>query len=480
MKGSAGARASAPSSWRRRRSALLVGAVLLCGGLGSLAQASPVGTIFAGAAAADPSAVYWNPAAMTLLQGTRALFFTGVYSTSVRYQRASPSLFDGSYYPEAQFTIASARPTFALVTDAGLRDWRFGLAFGIPTIDGVKWSYNAQGRPSSTRYHGLDPLLGEFLITAAAAYRVTPWLSLALGFDVAGALIRHRLIVDFGARTNQVICARLGAQTCPINAPFAREDPANDGRVNVDGFGWGLGLTAGVLLAPLPWLRLGVGVHQNAGEMQLPTDTSVKVPPAIASFVAQSLPGVALPPLRAHADLAVRMPVIVTAGLAILPLPRLELGVDLHWMDLSTTRTIIGIVRRSNTELIKDVVLTKGRTDYYLLALRGAYRLLPELTVGLRIEYGANTRPEEFVTPTSIDAHRIVLSAGVSWDVLRWLRLYGEFSHYVIASRDIRSSRFAPNPNPTTALEQSFDLPSPIGRYVPSAESIGFGVELSF
>jgi long-subunit fatty acid transport protein len=439
-----------------------------------------VGTIFSGAAAADPAAVYWNPAAMTLLGGTRTLFYAGAFTTSVRYQRSSPSLLDGSIYPEARFTIASARPTFALVTDAGLRDWRFGLSFGIPTIDGVKWSYSYQGRPSSTRYHGLDPLFGELLITTAAAYRLAPWLSLALGFDVAGVLLRHRVVIDFGARTNELICARLGVQSCVINAPFAREDPGNDGRVAVDGFGWGVGLTAGALLEPAPWLRLGLGVHQNAGEVQIPAETTVQVPPAIASFVAQSLPGVALPPLRAHADVAVRVPVIVTAGVAVLPVPRLELGLDLHWMNLSATQTIVGVVRRSTTELIEDVVLTRGRSDFYLLALRGAYRVLPNFTTALRLEYGTNTRPEEFVTPTSIDADRIVLSAGVGWQLLPWLRLYGEFSHFVIFARDVNVSRFAPNANPTTAVEQSFDLPSPTGRYVPSADALGVGVELGF
>lgn len=443
-------------------------------------MAGPVGTIFSGAAAADPSAVYWNPAAMTLLAGTRALVYASAFSTSVRYQRASPSLLDGSFYPEARFTIASARPTLALVTDAGLRDWRFGLGFGIPTVDGVKWSYSYGGRPSSTRYHGLDPVIGQLLITTAAAYRLAPWLSLALGFDVAGVLLRHRVVIDFGARTNELICARLGAQTCPVNAPFAREDPGNDGRVEVDGFGWGVGLTAGLLLEPSPWLRLGLGVHQNAGEVQLPTTVRVQVPPGIASFVAQSLPGVVLPPLRANADLALRVPIIVTAGVALLPLHRLEFGLDLHWINLSDTRTVVGIVRRSTTELIEDVVLTRGREDAYLLALRGSYRVLPNLHTALRVEYGSNTRPEEFVTPVSIDAHRLVLGAGVRWELLRWLSLYGEFSHFVIASRDVRVSRFAPNPNPTTAVEQSFDLPAPTGRYVPSGEALGLGVELVF
>jgi len=98
----------------------------------------------------------------------------------------------------------------------------------------------------------------------------------------------------------------------------------------------------------------------------------------------------------------------------------------------------------------------------------------------LRVEYEANTRPERYTSPVSIDFHKISIHAGCAWRPLSWLALSLEYGHYFLFARTVRSSAFAPNPNPTTAVEEGLDKPPPSGRYWVEADRVGVGAYFSF
>lgn len=444
------------------------------------AHGSPVGSIFAGTTAADPSSPYWNAAAMTRLRGTHIEVYGALSAIRVRYQRDTPSGFDHLPYPEADFSIANPDPMFGAVTDFGLRDFRFGVSLSIPWADGAAWAKTYDGRPASTRYHGLNSAVGQMMIGPAVAYEINRYISVGLGIDITALLVQHQFLVDYGARLNQLLCARLGATTCPIDAPLPREDPTYSGRAEINGFGWDVGVFGGLLVTPFPWLRLGVGVHSNAFDMTIPADIQVEVPPAVVEFARQNLPTLEPVPLFGEGEITFRSPIIVTAGIGLQPIERLEVAFDMHWMQLSRTAVVSGFVRRSNNSLLDEIVTVKGRHDHFLLALHGAYALLPDLLLGLRIELSTNARPEEFVTPTSVDTYKLSFHAGVIWDLTSWFGIIGEYGHYVLFSRDVRVSRFGPNAFPTTALEQGFDTTSPTGQYSADADRFGLGFRFRF
>ncbi len=463
------------------RRPLLLGA-LLCAAGGGAARASQVGTIFSSPTTADPAVTYYNPGAMTLLQGTQALIFGGLSAIRLHHRRLTPSDFDGEVYPQADISILKPSITVGLVTDATLQDWRFGLGMSIPLMEGASWDREYGGKPASTRYYVMDGLLVYFKFGPTVAYRINRFLSVGVGLDVEAVMLRHEAMTDFGAKIDQLACAGLGGTDCPVNAPLARENPAFDGLTSLSGLGWDLGLSAGVLLTPRPWLRASLGLHSGAGAVRVPVQMKIAIPRAAADYVASNLPSFSLPELTADADVQVHSPMTLAAGLSLEPTPRLRLAADLHWMDLSETALMMATVTRASTGLIGDQVLVKDRLDDFLVGLFGSYRVLPALDTALRLEYGTNSRPDPYVSPVSIDFHKISFHLGLSWRALRWLELTAEYGHYFLLSRHIAAgtSRFAPNANPQGPVQEGLDKPSPEGDYWVESDRFALGLLLHF
>ncbi len=467
----------------RRRAALLTLSVLTALSVQLTvrsASASQIGTIFSGPTTADAASVYWNPAAMTQLSGTRILLFGAISAVRLSFQPAQASLFDGSTYPEADVFVPKPSPAFGLVTDATLKRWRFGVGFSLPLLDGATWEASYDGRPSSTRYFAEAARLGKFILHGAAAYRIAPWISVGVGLDVYGVMLRHQVRTDFGAKINQVACAS-APSTCSLSSPLQREDPTYDAPTDLDGLGWGVGVSAGILLTPLTWLRIGAGIHSGAGTVKVPVTLSVDLPRSVIDFMRSNYPSVQLPSLSAEGDVKIRTPIMANVGVAIMATPKLELALDLHWMNTSQTVVMVGTITKDQSlGLIGDQVLIKARGDALLIGVRAAYRVVEPLLVALRIEYDRNTRPDEFISPISIDFHRISFHLGARWRFSRYLALSLEYAHYFMPSRDITSSRFAPNANPTTPEEEGLDKPSATGRYTAAADRVGLAVQVAF
>lgn len=442
------------------------------------ARAALIGNIFSGPTTADAASTYWNPAAMTLLDGTHLMLFGAVSAVRLHYQRYTPSLFDGSSYPQADVFIAKPAPAFGLVTDATLKDFRFGVGVSLPVLDGATWKLEYDGRPSSTRYYAEAARLGTFGVHTTAAYRIRPWLSIGAGVDIFGVFISHRVMTDFGAKINQIACAS-SPSTCSLSSPLDRENPGLDALTTLDGLGVGVGASLGILLSPFPWLRIGAGFHSGAGEVTVPVDLAVQLPARVQAEAAAF--GVKLPALTAQGEVAVAVPMILTFGVAVWPMPKLEVAFDLHWMQTSKTALLAGTITKDQSGgLISDQVLVKARSDSLLLGLRGSYRLIDSVLLALRVEYDKNTRPDSYISPVSVDFHRFSLHLGARWQATRWIAFSVEYGHYFMPSRDIKASAFAPNANPTTPQEEGLDKPSATGLYSVQADRVGIGVEANF
>lgn len=468
--------AKAPS---RVRGALWL--VALLAGTPLPARAAIVGNIFSGPTTGDVAAIYQNPAAMTLVDGTSGMLFGAMSAIRLHYQRDTVSAYDGQPYPQADVFVPKPNLVGGVVTNATLRDWRFGVGVSLPIIEGATWDAEYGGRPSSTRYYAVEARLAFFKIEPAVAYRINRFISLGIGLDVIGVMLSHDVMTDFGAKINQMACAVNQTADCLLDAPLAREDATYDARTKINGFGWGVGVFAGVLVTPVRWLRLGAGFHSGAGGVTVPADLSVEIPPAVISYLDQNLSMVTLPPLEAEGEVEVVSPMIATAGIAADIGQKIELSADLHWIDYSSTSVMVGTITRGDQlGLINNQVLIKGRRDSFLVGLRGVYRILPVLRAALRFEYENNSRPDEFTSPVSIDFHKFSFHLGAAWQITRWIAATLEYGHYFLPDRNIQTSRFAPNAKPTTPESEGFDKPSPTGRYFIEVDRVGAGVVLSF
>lgn len=465
---------------RRLLCTTLLAVIIAIWGAPRRSAASVVGTIFSSPTTGDPASVYLNPAAMTLTSGTQTLLFGALSAIRLSWQPDTLSPLDHRPNPDADVFIPKPTPALGVVTDATLKDFRFGLSFSMPVLDGAAWDERYHGRPSPTRYYAVSARLAFFYLSAASAYRINRYISVGVGLDVIGVWLEHEAMTDFGAKINQLTCAANNNANCPLNAPLSREDPRYDARTSLSGVGWSAGVFGGVLISPTSWLRIGGAVHSGGFTVTVPANLSVQLPGSVTSFVKSNLPTVKLPELQAKGDVEVTSPWSATAGVAVQAHRRVQLAADLHYLDYSSTGEIVGTITRTTSKLIADQVLIKARRDSFLVGLRGNVQILEGLVTALRVEFEPNTRPDVFVSPISPDFHRLSFHLGGAWQATSWLALTLEYGHYFLFSRTITESRFAPNASATTPEEQGLDKPSPTGRYLAAADRVGLGVLLGF
>ncbi len=442
------------------------------------ATAAPAGSMFSGPTSPDAAVIFWNPAGMTMMRGTHTLTMGTFLLFRAEYHRDTPSAFDDKMYPVATSVTPAALPSAGVVTDFGTRNWRFGLGFALSNADGVDWSEEYEGKPGSTRHHAIVGRWITFLIEPAVAYRFSRYLSVGIGLDVHGMWVFRSAKFDFGAKINQLICAESELPTCPLDSPLAREDPAFDVHYEIDGYGAGLGFFAGVLITPFPWLRMGLTVHSGAGTMQVPVDLILRYPKTVTDYMKANLSAVALPPIEASIDVARHAPIIILAGAAINPTPKLELAADFLWMQTSTDPIEQNTVLFTNNTLISDQMTFNVKKDHYQWGARGTYRVLEQLVAGVRIEVRPIKIPELYAMPVSVDFDRLSVHVGATWRVTRWMTLLLEYAHHFTFTRTVSKSLFAPNAYPTTPDEQAFDKPSPTGTYKVSTDHLAIGVLL--
>jgi hypothetical protein len=124
--------------------------------------------------------------------------------------------------------------------------------------------------------------------------------------------------------------------------------------------------------------------------------------------------------------------------------------------------------------------MVRAVNDDVIYHLRAAYRLMPRLVLATTLEITPATRPPEYVTVSTVSLDTVFLFVGARWRPLSWLGLTAEYGHAFIVSDHITTSRFAPNAEPTTPVEEGLDKPSPTGRYGGALDSFALSVTLMF
>lgn len=448
----------------------------------SPATAAMVGTPFSSPVTADPAAIFWNPAAMTLLTGTQGMLQGALVPVRVEYQRDYLDA-QGRPYPRSQMLGLLPDAFAGGVTDGGgkLGPFRLGIGAAVPLVDGADWSPTTKGQPAPSRYYSLQTFLAWLTISPAVGLRINRYLAVGAGLDVTAALVSSEMVLDFGARINQVACKQVGAQgKCPTDAPLPREDPTFDAPMSLHGTGWGLGAFVGLLLTPTPWFRLGVVLHTGAGEVKIPVSLQVQIPAAARQYLAQNLPSVNVPSIQADGTLEVHGPMMVAASACLAPSEQLELNLELQWMDKSSM-SIFNVDLRPDpavADLLRDQVMLNAFSDFWSVGLRGQLRPLRALTGALGLSYEPNTRPDALASPLTVDMHKLIVRAGIRWQPARRVSVVLDYAHIFTLARQVGPNLYHPNANPTTPVEEALDHPVPSGRYTAAGDRVGLALLL--
>jgi long-chain fatty acid transport protein len=243
------------------------------------------GNAFA-ATADNPSAMYYNPAGITQLEGQTfqvgLLTYLNIYAD---YESPSGERFENN-------TKIIPVPQLGYVLSLKDKPFSFGLGVHAPFGLGMEWPDDVPFRNAA-----LEAELTYVTLNAVIAWRVHPTLSIAVGptFDYSDATLRQ------------------GVAVSPYYFKFKGDDLA-------------FGFNAGILWQPHPQWSFGA---KYVSATTLDYDGRASFHPS-ASF----LP----PPMdtKTHVD----FPQMVSGGISFRPTTNWNIEVDVEWTDWDTTRNI--------------------------------------------------------------------------------------------------------------------------------------------
>ena len=232
-------------------------------GFALIEQSVPLmGTAYAGAAAAATDSVgtlYFNPAGMTRLPGTRAGAAVQLIDPDTKFNNRDTRNALGQTVPGGNGGDAGdlqAVPHFYLTHQLDDKVWA-GLAVNAPF--GLTTEYKSDW---VGRYHAIKSEVKTLNINPSIGYRLSNKVSLALGLSAMYFEGEFTNAIDFGLLSGD---------------PASASNPQFDGKSEIDGDSWGWGYNLGVLLELTRDTR--VGLHfRSAVDHDIEGDVEFELP----------------------------------------------------------------------------------------------------------------------------------------------------------------------------------------------------------
>ncbi|MGH7962730.1 MAG: OmpP1/FadL family transporter [Candidatus Binatia bacterium] len=437
----------------------------------------------------DPTAVYYNPAGLTLLDGWRLWYDHAIFNG----QAQSNNLTDGE---KSRFGLElfNNRPTPILTGQLG----QTRVALGLLGVGGLasQWPSDI----GEKRFFGVDTKVLHATLTPALAYPVTPNFSIGATLEISAftkienrQLIGDGFVGDFASHV-------LGLPPGLLNT----RNGTPDGTVlllNDHDFPTGLKpnntLTAdfrhfsfitGLLYRPLSFMQVGVTYRERFKPLMV-GKAKLGFAPEIKTAFLGLLPDDEAP---FEADFLTR-PRMVNLGVALQPLPRLLLLLDGQWSGWSDFRNLgikIGRGRQGpGLGLLgqRRFVLPTRMHDTFAVRLGLEYELLHDLYVRLGYWLDKHPQSDRFALPATLPNDIHFLSLGSGWEnafgLPLYLGLYGQVGVTEPRRLSVGESRIAGGlknftPGPSERLLQFG--PNDVEILTKSARFYSFGLTLEW
>jgi long-chain fatty acid transport protein len=333
----------------------------------------------------DASAVSYNPAGLAFLasDGTHFEVYGYLSLTKFRYENA------GAFFE------SNEKPIVPGLFAARSFD-RFALGFGyyIPYGGGGTAYQDFMGTGIE-----LKSAAGFQAFTAAAAYKITPDLSVGAGVSM------YVGVVD--TRAPQAI-----SQPVPALVDYESE---YGGR---SGYGWNLG----VLYKPTDALSVGVSVI-SPSSVRMEGEERVRIPAFGADATNDS-------------EIELGVPWYFAAGLGYRLNPGLTLGLTACWMNWSDQKEVI-ITHASTDESTRVATHYKNS---YRVSVGMEYVASKKLTLRAGLKYQPGATEDDYLIPSSNDVDLVVPSLGVGY---RFGRAEIDLATFYVSGRRTRHGQEA-------------------------------------
>lgn len=321
------------------------------------------------AQADNPSAVYYNPAGMSQLDGVQASLGANFIRLETEYENSAGIEED----LQAEWAVV---PNAYITGDLGTEKWTVGLGIYVPF--GLSTSWKDTGL---LRYTATDSSFNMVAINPAVAYQLLPELSVAAGVDYYNVY----------------------SNTSELKYNYILADA--ELKLDIDGDGWGFNL--GGLWKPHPQHSIGL-CYRSRVDLNLSGDYKIKSIPAGLGYPSS---------ISYNASTDLTLPSIVSAGYAFKPVEKLKLEFDVYWVEWSTVDK--AVVKDDDT----GAVLSSDEKDWddtFIFAIGGEYLVNEQWAVRAGYGYVQETVPESTFNPNLPDSsvHMITLGLGYTIDRL--------------------------------------------------------------
>ncbi|MDO7835792.1 outer membrane protein transport protein [Sphingobium sp. HBC34] len=433
-----------------------------------LQEQSPLetGRALSGGAAAgdDPSTIYFNPAAMTQLDGIQtSVGGIALFASARQSNRGSSRTLPRTVlFPNANDPISgndggnpfeSVIPIPSFYASAQVSD-RLWLGLGVNAPFGLKLEYDDG---FFGRYDSLYTDLKTYNIQPSFAYKFTDSLSIGGGVDVqyVKAELTNALPQLF---PNQIVAVPGGP-----SGPFAPSGPASglalvalpDGFASLKGDDWSVGWNAGLFYTSgdTNW-----GVHYRSGISHTLAGT-------------QTVSGLLGPIAAGNGDFAVTAPLnlpdIATISMMHRLTPRLRVMVTAKWYNWSRFKGIAVTSAAGTTNKELDY------RDSYSVSAGGEYDVSPALTLRAGTMFDRSPTNPQHLTTRVPDGDRVWLTGGATFNISSAAALNLSYAHiFVEKANIIRPDSYYPSPATVTATT--------LARTSGNADQVAASVTLRF
>jgi long-chain fatty acid transport protein len=361
------------------------------------AKAMGMGFAFT-AQADDPSAIYFNPAGLTQLEGQNVKFgVTYVRENGGTFTGTTP-LTGGASLSETQKDLNFYVPN-AFYTRRASPDLAYGVGLFAPFGLGQEY----RDRNTSIFRNQITMIeLMTLVVNPTVAWKVNEVLSVGAGIDFL-----------YGK-------AEL-ARTGVVNNTPGGDTQVNIFKLDLEGDGTAWGYNFGLLLTPSERVRVGFAYRSpfrlkiKDGDVKL-TDISSTGLVALGGASAQDVFGGAT--FNTKGSTTINMPATAALGAAYTA-GRLTVEADADWTFWHSFRSL-DIDIRNNTALLPDSSTAKDWKDVVAIHLGGEYRVTDPLALRLGFRYDPTPVPAETMGPDLPDADRFFYSAGVGYKFSSW------------------------------------------------------------
>lgn len=321
------------------------------------------GSSFAGIAAGGAlSAMFWNPAIMTQFKGTTLELSASAILAKAEHRNAAGATVVGNSGEDAVV------PSNYFSYQFNDRLW-VGMSVNAPVGLGVNFPGTWGGAGA---LYGQDSNVASYNFNPNIAYKLTDWLSVAIGFQ---------------------------AQYMWVN--YQQKQGLAGPNFTLNGTGWGYGLTAGVTITPTASTTIGIGYRSGINN---------KIDGTLSGGIGAATNG--------SINTTVNLPDTLTIGLRQGLGDRWTLLAGYEWSNWS--RIGIATVQQGNGAPAlgpagTPITLPFQYSDGHFYSIGAEYKIDPAWTIRAGLGFEKSPITDNVRTPRLPDNDRTWYSAGFSW-----------------------------------------------------------------